>query len=43
MWRGGRYEWGCVSVDVSAVQVCECGENKTLTWKWIWVCGEGGM
>ena len=35
-------------VDMSAGQVCECGENKTWTWEWMWVwcgvemCGEGG-
>ena len=33
--------------DMSAGQVCECGENKTWTWEWMWVwcgvemCGEG--
>lgn len=25
-----------LDVGVSAGQVCECGENKTLMWEWIW-------
>ena len=31
-------------VDMSAGQVCECGENKTWTWEWMWVwCGRGDV